>query len=75
MLRVDEERALLDFVQPGCLEELRKVALARTRKPRLVLDVAIELVRRLPERANRSSAAGVIPDAFRGRSRPASLLP
>jgi hypothetical protein len=32
MLDVDCENALLDLVQPGCLEQLRKVAFASTSK-------------------------------------------
>jgi len=65
MFDADGESALLDFVQPGCLEELAEVALARTRKLRLTLDVGIKFARRLPKQAERSLAASVIPNACR----------
>jgi len=63
MLDANCENALLDFVQPGCLEQLRKVTLAGTRKLRLILDLGIKLVRCLPEQAEWPLAATVIPNA------------
>jgi hypothetical protein len=62
MLDVNGKNALLDSVQPGSSEELREVALTGTRELRLILGVAIELKRRLPKHAERSLAAGVIPN-------------
>ena len=59
----DPERGLLDRVESGCSEELCKVTLARPGEPRLVLDVAIELACRVPEEAERSLTAVMIPDA------------
>ena len=44
------------------------MALARTRKLRLTLDVGIELADRLPEQAERPLAAGVVPNACRDDS-------
>jgi hypothetical protein len=61
MLDVNGKDALLDFVQPGSLKELCEMAFTGTRELRLILDVAIELERRLPKRAERPLAAGVIP--------------
>jgi hypothetical protein len=63
MLDANCENALLDFVQPGCLEQLGKVTLAGTRKLRLILDLGIKLVRCLPEQAEWPLAATVIPNA------------
>ncbi len=65
MLDVDRESAFLDFVQPGCLEELREVPFVSARKLRLILDVRIQLPRRLPKQAERPLAASVIPNAGR----------
>ena len=50
-------------MQAGCLEELRKVPFASTRKLRLIVDVRIKLAGRLPKQAERPLAAAVIPYA------------
>ena len=65
MFDADGENALLDPVQTGRFEELAEVTLARSREVRLTLDMGIKLARRLPEDAEWSPAAGVIPHACR----------
>jgi len=52
LLDADRKSAFLDLVQPCCFEQLRKMALAGARQVRLILDVGIELTRRLPEQAD-----------------------
>jgi hypothetical protein len=61
MLDLDREQTLLDLVQAGNLEQLGQVTLPGTGKTRLVLDIRIELARRLPKQAQRAMAARVIP--------------
>lgn len=63
MLDVDRKRTLLDLAQPRCLQQLRKVSLAGAGKLRLILDVRVEVTHRIPERAERPLAVGVIPNA------------
>ena len=63
MFDTHRQSGLLNFVQPGCSEELCKVAFARTRELRLILDTGIKLPRSLPEQAERPLTAGVIPNA------------
>ena len=65
MFDLHRQSGLLNFVQPGCSEQLSKVPFARTREPRLILDTGIELPRSLPKEAERPLTAGVIPDARR----------
>ena len=57
------ERRLLDAGEPCRREQLDEMALARARQPRLVLGARMQLARRVPERAQRALAAGVVPDA------------
>ena len=65
MLEGDRECCLLDLAQPGGVEQPRKVALAGTGTLRLILDLGIELARRIPEQAERGLTASVIPHARR----------
>ena len=57
--------AFLDPVQPGGSHGPPQVAFPGTRQLGLVLDLGIEVVRGLPEQAERSPVAGVIPHAGR----------
>ena len=63
MLDADREGCLLDLVQPGVVEQPQKVALAGTCALRLILDLGIEFLCRIPEEAERALAASVIPHA------------
>ena len=65
MLDADYEGCLLDLTQPGGFKQPPKVALAGTGKLRLILDLGIEFARRIPEQAERTLTAGVIPHACR----------
>ncbi len=65
MLDADREGCLLDLAQPGAVEQPRKGALASTGKLRLILDLGIELARRIPEQAERALTTSVIPHARR----------
>jgi hypothetical protein len=62
MLDLDEQRALFDLVQAGLIEQHREMALTGTGKRRFVLNVTVELPRRVPEQAQWSVAAGVVSD-------------
>jgi len=62
LLDLDEQRALFDFVQAGLIEQHGEPAPAGAGKRRFVLDVVVELPRRVPEQTQRPLAAGVIPD-------------
>ena len=62
MLDARQERLLLDFLQPRCLEELYQVALARSGKLGFIDDIGVQLPRGSPEGAERAAAAAVIPD-------------
>ena len=53
---------LLDLHQSGSLEHLREMALPNTCEVGLVDKLRVELARRIPEDADRPSAAGVVPD-------------
>ncbi len=59
----DPESGLLDRVQSSFSEELCELTLARPGEPRLIVDVAIEFARRVPEAAERSLASMMVPDA------------
>ena len=59
----DRERGFLDHVQPRFSEEFGEVTFAHAGALRLSFAVAIELVGRVPEEAEWSFAAGMIPDA------------
>ena len=61
----------LDLAQPDRPEQLDKVALPRSGERRFVVDVRIELTRCLPEEAQRTLPAGVIPDAGGHHAAPA----
>ena len=65
VLDADRQCGLFDLVQPRGSEEFAEMALACTREPGLVGDRPIERSSRLPEEAEWSSAAGVIPHACR----------
>src|SRR6266545_4648045 len=69
------QRRFLDLAQPCGLEQLRQVSLTGTHQPRFVFDLGIELARGIPQRAERSLPAGVIPDAGRHDTIPARYPP
>ena len=63
MLDGDQDRGLLDHVQSCFFEEFGEVTFARSGEVRLSFAVVIEFVCRVPEEAEWSFAAGMIPDA------------
>ena len=69
MLDANRERRLLDLAQARGLEQLGEVTFARAREAATRPARRVELARRVPERAERAAAAGVIPDASRPRRR------
>ncbi len=75
MLEARFEVGFLDHLEAGCLEQLRQVSLSRARKPGFVLDLGIELARRIPADAERPRSTAVIPDAGPDGALPASHRP
>jgi hypothetical protein len=63
VLDVDRQHALVDRTQPGCLHQLRQLTLASACEPGLILDLRIKVTCDLPEQAERTSPARMIPDA------------
>lgn len=62
MLQVGDEGALLDVAEPGGREELGKMSMARAGKVGLIVDARVQVASGPPEQAERTQAAGMIPD-------------
>ena len=65
MLDADRVSRLLDLHQSRSVKRLREMAFANASEVGLVDEVGVELARCIPERADRASAAGVVPDGRR----------
>ncbi len=62
---VGDERHWLDLLQARIGEQLLQVPGARSRQVRFIADARVHLPRHAPEQAQRTEAAGVVPDARR----------